>query len=318
MVRTHTRIAGWCLRVILTGVTSGWGAVDRWQKGELLRLYGDSRIEVGEASEIIAFDGKGSMYSTLRDFVGGFGRRPAAGGRVEDHFVFDSSEILEHGQSQMLADFATPEQFKGFMGTGVRDSDRQPASSGWHMLSIGDDEKGLHFHSHGDSWLALVHGAKRWLLYPPGRAPQEVFESLSPISPSMHDWKDKTLPKLQQDGQLVDCVQESGEAMVACSVSAFSPIHMRIDSHETPLGSFRAENSGVSRCSTCRLDGCTRRSTSARPSVSAARPPGMPPTGQPSRPLGFRPPAVPLTPHALPSPSPPPARATGTPKACLA
>jgi hypothetical protein len=188
--------------VLLTGVTKTWQAMKRWQKADLLRHYGDSRIEVGEASEIIAFDGAGSMYSSLRDVVSNFGTNHPT---MKDPFVFDSSEVLEF-QPQMQRDFDVPSQFQSIM-------DNVGGVNSWQMLSIGDDDKGLHFHSHGDSWLGLVFGAKRWLMYPPGRAPQSVFESLTPITPTMHDWTDVTLPQLDVDDHPIDCVQRSGEAM---------------------------------------------------------------------------------------------------------
>ena len=41
----------------------------------------------------------------------------------------------------------------------------------WHMLSLGASRTGLPFHIHGETWLALIHGRKRWFVYPPGASP---------------------------------------------------------------------------------------------------------------------------------------------------
>ena len=39
------------------------------------------------------------------------------------------------------------------------------------MLSLGASRTGLPFHIHGETWLALIHGRKRWFVYPPGAYP---------------------------------------------------------------------------------------------------------------------------------------------------
>ncbi len=36
---------------------------------------------------------------------------------------------------------------------------------------------GLPFHSHGKTWLAVVHGSKRWFVYPPGCSPDMMHDS---------------------------------------------------------------------------------------------------------------------------------------------
>eukprot|EP00605_Chrysophyceae_sp_TOSAG23-4_P001059 GSChrysophyteH1.ASY1.ANO1.1164.1 assembled CDS len=44
-------------------------------------------------------------------------------------------------------------------------------NSSWHILSIGASKTGLPFHSSGHSYMSLVHGIKRWFIYPPGMGP---------------------------------------------------------------------------------------------------------------------------------------------------
>jgi len=51
-------------------------------------------------------------------------------------------------------------------------------SEGWApVVSLGGASTGLAFHSHGSSWLTVVHGVKLWLLYPPGGIPQTGVEA---------------------------------------------------------------------------------------------------------------------------------------------
>ncbi|CAN0421773.1 unnamed protein product [Hapterophycus canaliculatus] len=37
----------------------------------------------------------------------------------------------------------------------------------WSILSLGASGAGLPFHSHGETWLGVAYGAKRWAVYPP-------------------------------------------------------------------------------------------------------------------------------------------------------
>ena len=48
---------------------------------------------------------------------------------------------------------------------------RADGSTYWNVLSLGASGRGLPFHTHGDSWIATVHGSKRWLMYAPGQRP---------------------------------------------------------------------------------------------------------------------------------------------------
>jgi hypothetical protein len=99
---------------------------------------------------------------------------------------------------QLLTEFTTPPQFALFNSPAPKrkdsDSDAEPESAeaaaaaaaaaeqepllnsykhdgdgSWHMLSLGQSRAGLPIHVHGETWLGLVYGAKRWFLYPPGK-----------------------------------------------------------------------------------------------------------------------------------------------------
>lgn len=37
----------------------------------------------------------------------------------------------------------------------------------WNIFSLGASGAGLPFHTHGETWLGVLYGAKRWALYPP-------------------------------------------------------------------------------------------------------------------------------------------------------
>ena len=41
----------------------------------------------------------------------------------------------------------------------------------WHMLSVGGAGSGLPWHLHGQTWIGLTAGLKRWFVAPPDRLP---------------------------------------------------------------------------------------------------------------------------------------------------
>jgi hypothetical protein len=130
---------------------------------------------------------------------------------ISDSIVHDAS-ILK-SITKLSADFRVPEIFRDWalsraeqgqeeeeeqeegeregenIGQIVSDSTphhRQRSRAGmensWHTLSIGASKTGLPFHSQGNSYVAVVHGNKRWFVYPPGaRAPVEVAQETHPL-----------------------------------------------------------------------------------------------------------------------------------------
>ena len=56
---------------------------------------------------------------------------------------------------------------------------------------------GLPFHNHGQTWLAVVHGKKKWFLYPPGYdAPSEVDAQFNPMFP-VSEWLGSVYERIQ-------------------------------------------------------------------------------------------------------------------------
>jgi hypothetical protein len=90
---------------------------------------------------------------------------------------------------------------------------------------------GLPFHVHGETWLGLVHGAKRWFVYPPGAsASPEVERHVNPLR-TVDDWFREVYPTLtglekpglgdgpvaQPDGhpgyRPLECIQRAGDVL---------------------------------------------------------------------------------------------------------
>lgn len=80
-----------------------------------------------------------------------------------------------------------------------------------NVLSIGGDGSGFPFHLHGEAWLELLTGAKRWSLYsidavgsPPG--------GYSAGRPHTH-WLSTVLPSLPPSAHPIECTQQPGEVI---------------------------------------------------------------------------------------------------------
>mmetsp|Transcript_26605 Transcript_26605/g.94917 ORF Transcript_26605/g.94917 Transcript_26605/m.94917 type:complete len:358 (-) Transcript_26605:22-1095(-) len=85
----------------------------------------------------------------------------------------------------------------------------------WRLLSLGPARGGLPLHAHGETWLAVVHGAKRWFAYAPGKGPsRETLAKIHPLASTLH-WA-----RAVEDAALtapaeapLSCVQNAGDVV---------------------------------------------------------------------------------------------------------
>ena len=209
--------------IVVRGAVSKWPAIKNWEKQNLLDLYGNRSILTGSESSIVYSGGTAAApvhLSSIIDHLHGLSDNDT------DSFVFDASII--QSIPELLKDV---EVFKVFQHWDSPANEKKKTM--WHMLSLGPSRSGLPFHSHGRTWLAVIHGAKQWYVYPPGYgAPPTVDVSLNPLLPVI-EWFKTILPVLKQlpkpplrganDAQKVtpedqlrgyqplQCVQESGD-----------------------------------------------------------------------------------------------------------
>ena len=85
-------------------------------------------------------------------------------------------------------------------------------------------------HSHGETWLAVVHGAKKWFVYPPGFSPPLVTEqNLNPLIPSAL-WVNLTqsgfakLPKPPMNHDFQSCPRGSSSGDGNCVGVGYRPL----------------------------------------------------------------------------------------------
>lgn len=202
LIATHTPF-------ILVNLTNNWPAYNKWTKEHLLKAYGNRMVRLESESSIVM--GGGSVSSStaipfskilalfdqcMRKTEGPSDPDTTNNSSASDtdrdtddsisslycsdNFVFDTG-ILK-SIPELSKDIHVPSLFSNW------DNPRNEQSGViWHMMSIGPSNTGLPFHSHGKTWLTLIFGIKKWLLYPPGYGlPMSYSKSYSPLHSVQH------------------------------------------------------------------------------------------------------------------------------------
>eukprot|EP01038_Epipyxis_sp_PR26KG_P012367 gene12367-16590_t len=202
--------------IIFKNYTHQWSAHEKWKKAKLIQLYGTRTISIGSESSIVYGGGVANTPIRLEDVIKNFSPPIISfhhqlqsklynilqslnlyhstidyNVEVDDSFVFDTT-ILK-SIPELLNDIQIPSMFRSW--------DNQHAVSSkfvWHLLSLGPSRSGLPFHSHGKTWLAVIHGMKWWLVYPPQFSiPQEIQSKYNPMLP-MRLWIKSIYPLLSK------------------------------------------------------------------------------------------------------------------------
>lgn len=168
---------------VLYNCTNGWPAVENWQRPNFLSLYGDYGVVTGSEASIVYSGGQAEEPMMLKDLVGSMNPNDSA------RFVFDT-EILRR-IPQLKQDVHIPSIFNDWDSIELETQGKM-----WHMLSLGPSRSGLPFHNHGKTWLAVVHGMKKWFVYPLGyNSPTSLQTDFDP-SKSVFDWFIQEFPLL--------------------------------------------------------------------------------------------------------------------------
>ena len=208
--------------VLISGLTEGWGAVSgAWRRDIFLGAYGDRHVRVGPSGELAA-NGAPSTSAALGALLDGGGGgcggddgtigQAGSNGPVHgfDCTAFDSSFLAN--VPELGADFDLDAHPILSLENGVRIGSKRagkraldgraghPPERVRTVLSVGRARSGVGFHTHGEGWLALVHGAKRWAVYPPGSGPPATLaNALHPLREAQA-WLEEVYPNLPPAG----------------------------------------------------------------------------------------------------------------------
>ena len=189
--------------VIIDGLIDDWPARRTWRRRALERRLGDRPTAAGDGANIVQSGGRrGKDMATLAEYLEQMARltRRADGGsnasssssssslatttdeetigeeeEAEDLFNFDYN-FAETSRSSGGLPHAAALRALGAGATGGRREHEHPLA--------GRVAHGLPFHVHGETWLGLVFGKKRWFLFPPGHdAPRPSLYPSPPPPP---------------------------------------------------------------------------------------------------------------------------------------
>lgn len=165
---------------VLRGFMDTWPAMQNatgWSRSRFLSKFG---------KKTIAFDSNVMMaYRDRKSELKFFSVQKALSllrqSDSTDLVVYDVS--VTNSIAELRKDFSVPPPFSEWANEKTEEKE-----NAWHVLSIGASRSGLPFHSHGSTYLGLVHGLKRWFVYPPGINPPSLVQQRSNPLLSVWDW----------------------------------------------------------------------------------------------------------------------------------
>ncbi len=212
----HSNYLGKSKPLLIRGATRAWQAHRHWRRKSFLASFGHLRTQTGNATDLVLFNGGWHVHTRQRDslaaFVQSFEDAGAASAtsRLDRPFVFEANEVFS-ASPELRSHFATPQPLRPAFSTVDEGRDvKNGAAPMWNVFSLGEDEAGLPFHSHGAAWLAVIHGAKHWLLYPPGGFDARDRAATTPLS-GVSDWFRHVRPNLV--AKPIECTQRPGEVL---------------------------------------------------------------------------------------------------------
>ena len=150
-----------------------WPALQRWQRKEFVDRFGERTVHVrrrgSAADRAKKKSGEGgSKRITVNEYLSReFDSRLVAQDAVslaqlhETNYQIDRRFMAEDAP-ELNNDFNTPSIFRSLAEEPLQPESTRP------FFYLGARGSGMGFHRHGEAWNAVVHGRKRWLLYPPG------------------------------------------------------------------------------------------------------------------------------------------------------
>lgn len=193
-----------------------------WSKKAFVSQFGDADVPVGRAESRTAI--RPRQQTTLRAYIAGLTQEepptsssgsksscPAGIAAEEQDYFFQFDARFWARHPQLDQQVSPP----AFLGGGVNAS----------VLTIGGAGTGIPFHTHGDSWLELIAGRKRWSLYSMAAAgtPQGGYSKTR----SHASWLRDVYPGLRIEDRPLDCIQKPGEIVYVPVCQQLSPATAR-------------------------------------------------------------------------------------------
>jgi hypothetical protein len=205
---------------IIRGLSINWPAMndDSWQFYKFMDTYGNRSIPSDAGNSYVSGGGHSQTEYPLSDLLDGLRNK-----KKDEAFTFDPA--IMKNIPELRDDIEVPKWFQSWMNQKAEET-----NDAWHMLSLAGTRNGLPYHTHGQTYMSLIHGRKWWMIYPPGaQPPKETFEITNPVQSTEYYVKHvlPTLmhhPKPPMEMNVVQppdvagyrpmmCVQEPGDVM---------------------------------------------------------------------------------------------------------
>lgn len=164
---------------------------------EMLRKYGNETIQLGTAN---TYTGRTSKRVKLQDYIS-YMTVPQPEDRWGNASWYLFGDTPEPFWDELLASYKIP--YFAY--------EQRRVDPGLHItpaFGLGGVNSGVPFHTHGGGWSEVLHGKKRWFLFP-----KEVVPKFDPDR-SQWQWTQETYPSiLTGDTQLFECVIVPGETL---------------------------------------------------------------------------------------------------------
>eukprot|EP00939_MAST-03C_sp_MAST-3C-sp1_P005383 g5383.t1 len=167
----------------------------------MLESYGAEKISLGTAN---SYTGRVSKNSRLDEYVNnymGLKERETATWGNESWYLFGDNP--EPFWNDLLEDYVLPSVLEAY--TIVVD----PLIDLTPVVGLGGVHSGVPFHTHGDGWSEVIHGRKRWFLFPEGIVPE--FDTQH----TQYKWTRDVYASMNATlrDSLFECVLEPGDAL---------------------------------------------------------------------------------------------------------
>jgi Flp pilus assembly protein TadD len=183
------------------------GASDLWSVKNLVGRYGDSQVGVGSSRSITKTGGTGynkvplqSVVKTILDQA-----KPT---KDVDIYAFDRDSSLFSKAPELLDAVAGT---ASLLGENYTFTEKKEMTDWSWYVALGGKGSGVHLHHHGDGWLYLFEGSKRWFFYEPDTLPPLKHVGRIP----MRDWYSDIYPKFREEELPMECIQLPGDLIYA-------------------------------------------------------------------------------------------------------
>lgn len=153
---------------LINATIDDWTNASFWKKDNFLSEYGDYSFDAGGSLEIVLKAGIGKEKYTLKEYVDLVFAKQNDYRSGEPMYIFDRTIWDE--ENRKFQDNHFHKKSVPFYKYGSR-----RLRYNGQILALGSTGTGATFHAHGESWLFLASGRKRWFLYPPNLNPSGGF-----------------------------------------------------------------------------------------------------------------------------------------------